>query len=337
MSEELGEFEPIEDWSLEGRRRLVEARQDEILLALDTAFTDFADDHRLAPFGFHADDPVEEAARWALDRFRTTPDLDPAKLHPGERGWGLFSAPRFWLAQKVGRRAFKPRLKAAASLGSRRADVEVEAVAGQAPTDLAEVIESFGAELAATLQILFERTCQDIVGYWLSGSAPFRQRWLGRANPEAVNLPGGGQATRSKHEHDAKFRFAVLYLKLVEVAAAAADLALEVVRRTLLSPCDNRSPYRVPDRDVAETWAGGVVSGSREVSRLRKQGSAALVWRLLQIAEAPTDGSALGRLRHELVRASISRTTPHALGLGRSPELAERLLAVADAREGDHD
>jgi hypothetical protein len=97
-------YESIEDFGVEARTRLVDTRGDEIRLLLDSAFSDFVDaepDVSLAAFGFHGDDPIVDAVRWAMDRFASA-DLDVSRIHPGSRSFRIFTEVRFWLAQKAG-------------------------------------------------------------------------------------------------------------------------------------------------------------------------------------------------------------------------------------------
>ena len=88
---EKKEFAPIADWSPEGRRRLVEERGSEIRLELDETFSAYADQRELGWYGFRGTDPVDDAVEWALERFATLPELDPARLAPSLRGFGLFT------------------------------------------------------------------------------------------------------------------------------------------------------------------------------------------------------------------------------------------------------
>ncbi len=69
MRDEANDYELIEDFSAAARKRLVEARGDELRALLDLAFSNLPD-VSLAAFGFRGDDPIADAVSWAVDRFR---------------------------------------------------------------------------------------------------------------------------------------------------------------------------------------------------------------------------------------------------------------------------
>ncbi|TKC96483.1 hypothetical protein [Polyangium fumosum] len=169
-------YDPIDDWTPEGRRRLVEARGDEIRALLDLAFTDFVETHEvgLSSFGFRGDDPVSEAVEWSMKRF-VDADIDPAYLHPGSRSLRLFTEARFWLHQKVGREGYGRLLAAPRSPEVPRE----EAHGGEGDGLDPGAVEEFGKTLAATLRTLGHRTCADLAGFWLEATRTLRRAWFG--------------------------------------------------------------------------------------------------------------------------------------------------------------
>lgn len=322
MQRDLKEYEPIEDFSREGRRRLVEERGEEIRLLLDKAFTEFLDaepDVSLAAVGFRGDDPVFDAVEWAVKRFAAG-DLDPAKLSEGSRSFRLFTEVRFWLSQKAGRPGYD-RLVAAAKRAPDATPPEKNASAGADPNR--EVLD-FGQALADALPSFQARTCADLVGYWLEGTKRLRRDWFGWRDrgelSEAAERRSKKQ--RSIHTHDAMFRFLCCFLQLVPAASSvAADVALEL---TCLSGCPDRSPYRRPDRHVCGELARFGVRGPRQVSALRKEGARSFLHRCLNRACDDID-TARGRLTSALAQKSLSATTLHALEIENDIALRARL------------
>lgn len=317
MSRETDDFEPIFDWSPEARRRLIDERGAEIRFLLDDAFTDYADTDELHPYGFGGPDPVDEAVAWAMDRFATVHDLDPTKLPPKLRGFGLFTCARWWLAQKVGKRAFHARQ--ARRIGETRGDDVV-----QEPESRALLLDTFASRLALTLKDLRDHSCDDLVGFWLGATESWRRHWFGWRE-DAAKSPAVAEVsskTRSLRAHDATFRFAVLFRD----GLRDQSLPHEVVTATMLSPCSNEPPYRVPDREVAKALAPRV-SGTREASRLRKAGAASLVVALCTVlACRPEEPRA--RLEWLVLRRSISATTLHALDIDGTPGVGEAIDAL---------
>ncbi|AUX43648.1 uncharacterized protein SOCE26_051000 [Sorangium cellulosum] len=325
MKRDLKGYEPIEDFTCEGRQRLVEERGEEIRFLLEAAFEAFLDAEpyvNLAAFGFRGDEQVFEAVEWAITRFATG-NIDPTKLRNGSRSFRLFTEVRFWLSQKVGLPGFRHIL--AAAKRPRSATPPEELPAAQAEPD-AEVLD-FGRALAGALPSFRERTCADLVGYWLEGTKRLRRDWFGWRErgelSEAAERRSKKQ--RSIHTHDAMFRFLCCFLQLVPAASsAAADLALEI---TSLSGCPDRPPYRVPDRDVCGELARFGVRGPRQVSVLRKQGAGSFLHRCLDRARADID-TVRGLLTSELTRKSLSLTTLHALEIEGDMALRARIDEV---------
>jgi hypothetical protein len=324
-------YDPIDDFSHDGRRRLVDTRSEEIRVLLDLAFSSFVDEHPvgLCAFGFHEDDPVAGAVEWAMRRF-VEADIDPGQLHPGSRSFRLFTEVRFWLCQKVGREGYDGIMAAAASperTQSERDEAEEHAAA------LESTIDAFGRELAGVLSALRARTCADMVGYWLEGTRRLRRDWFGWR--ERGELSGMGAALskkqRSFYVHDSMFRFLCCFHRLVPGAPdEARERALEL---TSLSPCENEPPYRVPDRTVVGHLEGFGVKGPREVARLRKEGARIFVVRCLDRAQTEALGAACDRMAAELTHRSLSPTTLHALGIEEDLALRERLKAEGRREE----
>lgn len=308
------EYDPISDWSREGRQRLVAERRDDILLLLDLAFSDLIDEERglsLAAFGFRGGDPVEEAALWSLERFANG-DLDPTQLHPSSRTFRIFTEAHFWLAQKAGRGY--QRLFGDARDAARAARTCGPTGRAGAESEFNEAELTFGRELATTLPVLRERTCADMVGFWLHGTKRLRREVFGWSSKAELSEAAASSSRKqqSLHAHDAMFRFLCCFFALVPARPEAyAERALVL---TCLSGCPNEAPYRVRDRDVVVPLAAPGVHGPRPVGALRKQGAATLLRRCLGYArdEAKTRRDYLVVF---LARQTISLATLHALGI----------------------
>lgn len=211
-------YDPIEDWSPEGRRRLVETRGDEIRALLDLAFTDFVDSQGvgLSAYGFYQDDPVGEAVEWAMDRFMAA-ELDPSRLHPGSRSFRLFTEARFWLHQKVGRNGYA-RIQSG-SVGAYAQYAKDDEQQGVEPESALahEKVEAFGKRLAITLRTLRHNTCADLVGFWLGATKTLRREWFGWRELGEISkeVSGLSKKQRSFYGHDAMFRFLCFLHELV--------------------------------------------------------------------------------------------------------------------------
>lgn len=323
-------YESIEDWSVDGRRRLADARGDEIRRLLDDGFTALLDAERdvsLAAFGFRGDDPVVEAIEWSIDCFATR-EIDPSKLTPGSRSFRLFTEARFWLAQKAGKQGYRSIL-AATRAPHRRSHDEARTAAQPISEDVAH---AFGAELAAALPGFHARTCADIVGFWLEGTKRVRRVWFswedsGELSDEAAVL---SKKQRSFYAHDAMFRFLWCFCRLIPASQdESAERALEL---TCLSGCPNEPPYRVPDRLVVITLG---LRGSREVSRLRKDGARHFLNACLDRVAHNRMFVPRDRFAVALTRKSLGPTTLHALGIEDDAALRARLAAVLAAEPED--
>jgi hypothetical protein len=319
-------YEPILDFDVGARRRLVEARRDEILLLLDRAFSDFVDaepDVSLAAFGFRGDDPVAEVVAWAVERFASA-SLDPAQLHPRSRSFRLFTEVRFWLAQKVGRQAYDHIINAGRRSETSRAAPADDEVAGATTAAL-----EFGAALAGEMPAFRDRTCADLVGFWLVGTKRLRRDWFGwreagDVSEEAASL---SKKQRSLYAHDAMFRFLCCLHRLVPAASdARAEFVYELAA---LSGCPNAPPYRVADRAILPRIAG--VAGPRVIARLRKEGAHRLVDACLVRAARVGAASARDHLMAMFTRSSLGPTTLHALDLDGDEALRARVGEICSS------
>lgn len=309
------EHEPIVDWSVEGRRRLVEERGDEIRLALDEAFTDFLDESEigLRAFGFRADDPVSEAVEWCVARFGDG-DLNPGRLRTGSASFRLFTEVEFWLSQKVGGQAYR-RIRAV-----RREERDVERLAS-APEQ--RTLAGFGRALGATLERLRDRTCAALVEFWLFGTRALRSKWFGW--DESGTVPEVSLKARSFHAADAQYRFAAIF----EDVLATSTPAREVAIRACFSGCTDAPPYRATDAEIRGSFPK---LPAHELSRHRVQGLAEILSTLLDHAEAEVDEMEDG-LRRELLRRTLTPSLLHAHHL-EDPALHSRIRRLRPMEGG---
>ncbi len=320
-------YDPIDDWTPEGRIRLVAARGDEIRALLDLAFTEFVETHEvgLSSFGFRGDDPVGEAVEWSMKRF-VDADINPAHLHPGSRSLRLFTEARFWLHQKVGREGYGRLLAAPRSPEVPREEAHDGGEEGG--PDLS-AIEAFGKTLALTLRTLGQRTCADLIGFWLEATRTLRREWFGWRDRGEVSGKGAAlsKKTRSFYGHDAMFRFLCFLHDLVP--PEPEELADRALLLTTLSPCENTPPYRVPDGAVLPLLARLGVQGPREVAHLRKEGAKQCMRRCAERAFPRALATAAEMLAAELTRQSLGPTTLHALGIEDDIPLREQIGALS--------
>jgi hypothetical protein len=330
MHDDANSHELIEDFSPAARADLVAARGDEIRLLLDCAFSDFVDaepDVSFATFGFRGDDPITDAVSWAIERFASA-DLDVSRIPPRSRSFRLFTEVRFWLAQRAGREGYHHLMAGARRLVPPAPDdTQADAVNANA------VSSAFGDELAGELPAFRDRTCTDLVGFWLAGTSRMRRDWFGwRATGE---LSGAAEhlskRQRSIYSHDAMFRFLCCFHELVPVASAGrAVLAFQL---TSLSGCPNEPPYRVAEREIVDDAAD--LGGVRELARLRREGARQLLHRCLDLARVQDAVTMRDRLAAAFTRGSLGLTTLHALGVDGDPTLHGLVVRVCDAaREG---
>lgn len=318
-------YKDITDWSTNGRARLVREHETEIRLLLDCAFTDFAEVHALAPFGFDANDPVSQAVEWSLARFQTM-DLDANRLRQASRSFRLFTEARFWLAQKVG------------SVGYRRiiASQAAEQASELEPVDLkgslvsSALLEAFLDRLAGSLRQLFECTCSDIVFYWLHGTEKLRSSWFGWCSEPLPDRLLRSKKQRSLHVHDALFRFQVLHQRVLR-QVDDEDMALLAASLAYLRGCANESPYRKSDAEVSRELEQRGHPKPTSVRRLREGGLSTLLSRLISRAEEGAQEPA--EADQMLLANSLALTTLHALDLEGVSALRESLLQLLAKEE----
>ncbi len=305
----MSEYEIIDDFGREARTRLVEERKDEIRWLLDQAFSDFVDaepEVSLASFGFRGDDPVAEAVDWAIHRFASA-SLDADRIRPGSRSFRIFTEVRFWLAQKVGRQGYEQLI---ARARGRVAPPELDDT--QAERDTTDhATSAFGEALANELPGFRDRTCADLVGFWLAGTRRMRRDWFGwRVKGELSEAAGHlSKKQRSVYSHDAMFRFLCCFHRLVP--SAPAERAEHVFELTSLSGCPDKPPYRVDDREFIHLGPGGV----RDITQLRKEGARQHLHRCVALARGEGGASTRGPLAATFTRKSLRLTTLHALGV----------------------
>jgi hypothetical protein len=314
-------YESIADWSREGRARLVEQRGHEIRALFQLAFWSFCERRELGPFGFHGEDPIEEAVEWSVARFATG-DLDPRRCTPTFR---IFTEVRFWLAQKVGTRAYHRIMRTRAEV--QHADsLEVPRESNDGPARSEEVLDEMRRRLARTLHQLAARTCSALVAYWLSGTHRLRLEWFGWT--ATIELENASKKQRSFHVHDAMFRYQCLHQGLIPDADGSDHTV--AVRESMFRSCENRPPYRRPDEEVAPLLPAARVTGPRSIGKLRRVGLAAILGQLFAFFDrvAKDEQEILERV---LLRRSLSATTVHALDLERHNELLRRMKALPPA------
>lgn len=320
-------YRRIDDWSQEGRRRLVAEHGDEIRLLLDESFASFADRYSLAAFGFrHGDDPVEEAVEFAIERF-VDGELDVRRLG-GRPTFCLFTQVQFWLSQKVGAHGFRETMN---RLGRHAHPDRLAMLPAPSPdppdAERAAILASFMAMLGKTLCELHRRTCADLVGFWLSASEKFRARVFDWQETGALSDAARERSTKacSLHEHDALFRFLALYHGLVPDADEAP--ASRALVASMFSSCPNKPPgYRIDDDLVAERLRDPAVRTGRSAGQCRKIGLGALLSASLARVEAG-GASPVQRLEHLLGLVSLGLTTLHAYRI-EDAALASRLRAL---------
>lgn len=296
----------------------------ELRLLLDSAFTDFAEVHALAPFGFDADDPISQAVEWSLARFQSM-ELDATRLRPASQSFRLFTEARFWLAQKVGTAGYRRIITSRASEQA----AELEPMDTNGSLVSSALFQTFLDRLAGNLSQLFERTCSDIVLYWLHGTEKLRSNWFGwRSEPLPEKLLRS-KKQRSLHVHDALFRFQVLHQRILR-QADDEDIALMVAGAAYMRGCANESPYRRPDSEVSQDLERRGHPKPASVRSLRQRGLSTLLSRLVLRAEEGSREPA--EPDQMLLMDSLTLTTLHALDLEGVSALREQLLHLL-ARE----
>lgn len=279
-------YASITDWSVEGRRRLVDARGDVIRLLLDGAFTELVDAGvSLGEYGFRGDDPVSEAVEWCIERFSRA-DLDPRSLHSGSASERLFTEGAFWLSQRVGAAAYRG--IRARQVGAAGAMDRVTDTAAPTPSDA--VIENLSAtsqraRIVTGVRALRDATCASLVAWWLEGATSLREAIFER-EADAIEWEDAAKAEdrspkqRSFHIADALFRYVALFFGLVR-RDGGGDESHRACVLTWFTRCDDAPPYERVRADVLAAFDG---RPSREVTTLRHAGLTTLVRRCVDVA-----------------------------------------------------
>ncbi len=318
MNHGAGPYEPITDWSREGRQRLVESRGALLQSLLDEAFSQAVDGGlSLANLRFHGDDPVTEAVEWCIRRFETM-DLDPARLPPGSRSLRLFTEVRFWIAQREG------------AAGARRATRAPRSEPTALPHDTQEAADIDRERqlqcdrVHAGLLTLRDRCCAALVGWWLEGANDLRKALF--APHDGPHLWPPRDATRSPkarsfHTADALFRYYAMFVGLVRDADAEPTHRACVL--TWFSPCGDEPPYEVA-REVVRAALDDMPS--RQMTTLRHEGVRVLIHQCTGHAEAAV-GCDSGLDRH-LARVSLRASVLHRFKVDDAA-LSGRIKALA--------
>ncbi len=311
-------YEPIADWSREGRRRLVEVRGAHLRVLLDEAFTQAVDGGlSLASFRFHGEDSVTEAVEWCIARFEAM-DLDPGRLHPESRSLRLFTEVAFWLAQREGvagyRRATRaPRAEGHTTLNNAREDVD-DALDQQRHLD----------RVRKGLNALHDRCCASLVAWWLEGAADLRRVLFAPHDTPATWPPCAAEKhspkERSFHIADALFRYYALFTGLVQ--DHDDELPHRACVLTWFSPCGEEPPYEVSREAVRAVLHD---MPSRQMTTLRHEGVRALIRQCTDHAVAALRCDVA--LDRHLARASIRASVLHRFKVD-DEELSRRIKAL---------
>lgn len=318
---------PIEDWSLEGRRAFVEEHRWSIINALDEAFMTFLDGDvfaNLEDFGFgKSRDPIKEAVDFCLERFENG-DIDESKIYPAHRGCVLFTRVEFWLAQKVGKQAYK-RIRAERIAHANTLVYEHEAVDKDTPS-AGELFANreFTERLFAVMPVFVERVGRDMLGAWLVGTAGMRGALFGWGDVPQTP-PHWSDKKRSVLIADALFRLLDVYFKDLE---PVDDLSMDRAAYELCTraPFDDSTNYRRSDRSVGDVLARGV----REITRARKRAVVALSRKRLD----DLGGDNLSFWEQVLIRSSLRRSIVEAHRLDRTKEEISALIEDLDNATG---
>ncbi|WP_342381245.1 hypothetical protein NVS55_16420 [Myxococcus stipitatus] len=319
---------PITDWSREGRAALVQEHREVLALLLHHSLARMAEPYGeqslLDAFRF---DTLEDAVDWCLERFATG-NLDPGQLSQSSRTWRLFSQPHFWLSQREGSAGFRRKMQ---MLEEARWN-DAACSKSPEPTDepvLGPGVQQLIQRLYRTLSELRTRTCPDLVTWWLRATEELRAQWFDLPVPETAHEPSA-KKDRSLHVHNAQFRFASLFCKLLHWGKDMPPEQL-AVREWLFSPCRNHPPYWRTEEEIAAAMPLQVPKEKRAVQRLRREGVRALLHQLLNTLDEPPDlADAIALMEWTLLRKSVTRTTLATFSLdeGASPELERRIEAL---------
>lgn len=316
---------PITDWSQPGRASLVQEHREVLALLLHQSLAQVAkpygEQNLLDAFRFAT---LDDAVDWCLERFATG-NLEPRNL---SRSWRLFTQARFWLSQREGVAGFKRKMQQLEAARRQDATRSESSEPGVEPV-LDLDVQRFKERLAHTLSELRDRTCADLVTWWLRATEALRSHWFELPEPEPAHEPQT-KKDRSVRAHDALFRFACLFRKLIlhEKEAVPSRLA---VREWLFSPCRNAPPYRRTEEEIAAALPQRVPKEKRAIQRLRREGVSHLLHQLLSGLEVPVEPlEAVARIEWQFLRESVTRTTLVAFDMdeGRSPELERRIEAL---------
>lgn len=325
-------YPEITDWTKEGRARLVTAHRpvlaEMLRHALEQVAEPYGAESLLEAFGFQT---LEEAVEWSMDAFIER-EFDLARI---PRSWRLFAQPRFWLAQRAGMLGFRRKM---AELEALRRKSRQTPEAPHAPSEDAAEAPRFEDEveqrrmrerLIATLRRLRDRTCASLVLWWLRATDGLRTGWFDPPVPD-MREESLSKKSRSLIAHDALFRFQCLHRQLVQ-EEGAVELAHQVAREWLFQPCTDAPPYRRDDAQVARSLPEGAPRQPRVLHRLRREGVADLLEKLINAAGPPPDAEDVVALfEWMLLRHSVTKTTLTAFKLdeGVMPGLAERIASL---------
>jgi hypothetical protein len=311
-------YEPITDWSREGRRRLVEVRGAHLWNLLDEAFTRAIEGGlSLANFRFHGEDPVPEAVEWCIARFEAM-DLDPGRLHPESRSLRLFTEVGFWLAQREGAAGYRRATRAP------RADEHTTSNDAREDADDALDRKRQSDRVREGLKALRDRCCASLVAWWLEGAADLRRAVFAPHDDPGAWSPRDvaehSPKARSFHIADALFRYYALFAGLVR------DHDDELTHRacvlTWFSPCGEEPPYEV-SREVVRAVLHDMPS--RQMTTLRHEGVRALIRQCTDHAVAARRCDVA--LDQHLARASLRASVLHRFKVD-DEELSRRIKAL---------
>lgn len=312
-------YEPIPDWSREGRQRLVEVRGAQLRGLLDEAFTQAVDGGlSLANFRFHSEDPVTEAVEWCIARFEAV-DLDPRLLHLGSRSLRLFTEVGFWLAQREGAEGYRR--------ATREPHAEGHTTSNDAPEDAEDALDGKRQleRVRDGVKALRERCCASLVEWWLEGAADLRRVLFAPHDaPDAWSprdVAEHSPKARSFHIADALFRYYALFAGLVRYQDD--ELTHRACVLTWFSPCGEEPPYEVSREAVRAVLHG---MPSRQMTTLRHEGVRALIRECVDHAKAALASDVA--LDEHLARASLRASVLHRFKID-DDELSRRIKALA--------
>ena len=304
---------PMTDLSAEGPGRWLAEHGTVARLRLDDTFTRANQRYDLSIFGFRDDDPVSEAAAWAVERFRVGIDL--ARLAPKDRNERLFEQMNFWLAQKVSAPAL-PAVKA-------RADRRHLAGRGRSPKPPPVRSEPgeprFAVELrpvlARALHGLASRTCNSMVTYWLEAAAALG---IPGGAPSGKPDAGSSKGLRARYRSLAVFRWTAIVLD--EAGPPEPSVEEKACEVAFFTPCPDKRPYRNDGPSVARALAERAPGGAAAVRRAVRLGAAELLERLLDRTESVQLAEVELGLAAMVVRRSLGTTVLKALSIEGTPE-----------------